>query len=374
PEPVDRRPEALSEITGYRFWVQDKGSTRMLGFPRLGSADVDLYYDCLGRLGNQLADKLDFLRKQCGASIPSSSTAIAARAPRATIFLAEVPDDLEDQREEVKRYLEHQNIEVPPRNLYNFPDVAQLQQAIKMDIQQAALFVQLLNKTFPRRRLCTPEVQHDVAAQAVEGLTILQWRDSELDLDTITDKQRAFLDSETVMASKIEKFKEYIMQRLKDIEESKRLEEEKRKKKEQLQETMPEYSSNASMVFIDTELGDINIAKEIIEVLKKEQIAYTMSDFEDVAPLEKEQSFEEDFLDSDAVIVLWGDAPVGWVKEQLRLCQKKRSKRQRPLKAITVLNKKLTDKVPLPVYFPPLEVVEFSTMPESTFWTSFIQA
>jgi hypothetical protein len=77
---------------------------------------------------------------------------------------------------------------------------------------------------------------------------------------------------------------------------------------------------------------------------------------------------------NDSVIVLYGDAPVRWVKEQLRLCQKKRIKRQRPLKAIAVLNKKLSaDKFPVPVYFPPLKEVEFSTMPESTFWTNFIQ-
>jgi hypothetical protein len=367
-ERVNRRPEALSEITGYPFWVQDR-STPMLGFPRLGPDDEGRYYKCLYRLVDQLADKLDFLKEQCGASsasILSSSIAISAHAPRATIFLAEVPDDLEDQREEVKRYLEQYTIEVLPRDLYNFLDVAQLEQAIKMDIQKAVLFVQLLNKTFPRRRLCTPQVQY-AAAQAVEGLTILQWRDSKLDLDTITDDaQRAFLDSRTVMASKIEKFKEYIIQRLEEIEESKRREEEKRKK--------PASSSNTPMVFIDTELGDINIAKEIIEILEKEQIAYTISDLEDVEPLTKEQTFEEDFLTSDAVIVLYGDAPVRWVKEQLRLCQKKRIKRERPLKAITVLNKKLsTDKLPVPVYFPPLQVIEFSTVRESTFWPNFIQ-
>src|SRR5262249_44893295 len=163
-------PEMLSEITGYPFWVQDKGSTQMLGFPRLGPDDEVPYYKCLRRLVDQLADKLDFLKEQYGASpasIPSSSITISAHAPRATIFLAEVPDDLEDQREEVKRYLEQYSIEVLPRDLYNFLDAAQLQQAIKMDIQKAALFVQLLNKTFPRRRLCTPQVQH-AAAQAVE--------------------------------------------------------------------------------------------------------------------------------------------------------------------------------------------------------------
>jgi hypothetical protein len=97
------------------------------------------------------------------------------KATQATVFLAEVTDDLQEVRVEVERYLQQQNIRVLPSTLYYFPTAEELRQAVDADLQGSTLFVQLLSPAVPRRPtgMSTPQVQY-VAAQAVAGLPILQ--------------------------------------------------------------------------------------------------------------------------------------------------------------------------------------------------------
>src|SRR5262249_41727027 len=172
----------------------------------------------LDELARQMADKLKDLRAKELPPTPPPSTL------RATIFLAEVTDDLQGLRAEVESYLQQQNIRVLPSMLYYFPTAEELHQAIDADLRASTLFVQLLSPTVSRRPpgMSTPQVQH-TAAQAVVGLPILQWRNRKLDLETITDPtQRAFLDAATVVATGIEEFKQYIIQQLEALEARRR--------------------------------------------------------------------------------------------------------------------------------------------------------
>ncbi len=64
---------------------------------------------------------------------------IQQEGPRATVFLAEVTDDLQEQRNDVKRYLEQQQFQVLPESLYYFSGAnaaEQLQQAIDVDLHK----------------------------------------------------------------------------------------------------------------------------------------------------------------------------------------------------------------------------------------------
>src|SRR4030095_7827590 len=147
-EPVDR-PEALQDILGYKFWVKDEADNpRTLGVPRPNYEEF-VYFQRLDALASQLVEKLKSLRAQSNTAIVTAarSAGTSRSAPRATVFLAEVTDDLQECRAEVEHYLQQQNVRVLPGTFYYFPTAEALRQAIDADLRESTLFVQLLSPT-----------------------------------------------------------------------------------------------------------------------------------------------------------------------------------------------------------------------------------
>ena len=179
---IEERPSQLNDLRGYRFWSRnDAGKIRTLAIPQPNPHELE-YYNLIEDLGNELVGQL----KQLKAT--TSQYDIPHIPPRTTVFLAEVTDDLQDQRNQIKRYLEQYNIQIVPDNMYFFPENnTQLQQAITADLQKSTLFIQLLSQSKPFRPpgMSTPLLQYEYAKTA--KLPILQWCDPQLDLDTITD-------------------------------------------------------------------------------------------------------------------------------------------------------------------------------------------
>jgi hypothetical protein len=366
--PVDR-PEALQDILGYKFWVKDESDhPRTLGVPRTTDEEF-VYFQRLDTLASQLVEKLKSLRAQSDTAIvpAARSAGTSSSAPRATVFLAEVTDDLQECRAEVERYLQQQNVRVLPDTFYYFPTAEALQQAIDADLRASTLFVQLLSPTMPRRPpgMSTPQLQYTVA-QAVSGLPLLQWRDRKLDLAILTDPaQRAFLDTATVVAIGIEEFKQYIIQQLEAIE-ARRLEEEKRQQAASLKRTMRAATlTGDTLVFINTGTEDLSLAREIGEMLKEEGFGFSLPLLENISPMEKRQDLEENLVDCDAVIVLYASTSVVWVREQLRYCRRMQGRRERPLKIIAVFSQAAPNKPPLGMNLPNMQVLEFSTLRDS---------
>jgi hypothetical protein len=373
------RPEALRDLLGYKFWVwNEMHQQRILGVPKPGEEDY-VYYERLGELAHQIADKLKYLRAQSGAAAvahalrPSGTQSLP---PRVTVFLAEVTDDLHHLRAEVERYLQQHHIRVLPDKLYYFPTAEELHQAIEADLQASTLFVQLLSPTLPRRPpgMSTPQLQY-AAAQAVAGLPILQWRDRKVDLAAIADPaQQAFLDAATVVATGIEEFKQYIVQQLEAIETRKRLEEEKRTQEAASRATRSASLTEDTLIFINTGPEDESLALEIGEMLRGEGFEFSLPLLEDITPAEKRQDLEENLRDCDAVIVLYANTSVAWVREQLRYCRKMQGQRERPLKVIAVFSKAVPGKPPVGMSLRNMQVLEFSTLRDSTCFPIFKQA
>jgi hypothetical protein len=221
--------------------------------------------------------------------------------------------------------------------------------------------------------MSTPQIQY-AAAQAVEGLPILQWRDRKVDLAAIMDPaQRAFLDSATVVVTGLEEFKQYVVQQLEAIETKKRLEEERRKHAESLKQTMPAAAlSGDTLVFINTGPEDLNLALEIGEILKEEGFGFSLPLLENISPAEKRQDLEENLLDCDAVIVLYANTALPWVREQLRYCRRMQGRRDRPVKIIAVFSK--ANNQPLGMSLPNVQILEFSSLRESNCVPLLVQA
>jgi hypothetical protein len=125
-------------------------------------------------------------------------------------FLAEVTDDLEFRRLEVRRYLEQQGVLVLPEASLPLGR-AEFEAALDADLARSRLFVQLLG---PMPGKMPPDVrdgygwlQLDCARR--RGLRVLQWRNPELDLTGIEwPRHRELLELETVQATSLENLQE----------------------------------------------------------------------------------------------------------------------------------------------------------------------
>jgi hypothetical protein len=289
--------------------------------------------------------------------------AVELNNPRATIFLAEVTDDLNEQRDQVKRYLEQQNIKVVPSAQYLFQGnnaTEDLRQAIEKDLLKSVLFVQLLSQVNPHRPpgMSTPRLQYESAKNI--GLSILHWSHLQLDLTTITDSaQKAFLNSVQPMESSLEEFKQYIISQLEKVVRQKRL------------DTKPKDS----FVFINIVPEDKNIADEIGLILAQQGIGFAISLFDNELSSEQKREIDEDNLQlSHATIMLCDKELKYWAIKELQRCLKMQNRRDSALTVIALFNKSPSKELVLGMRLPNMRFFDCATLTDNTCLPKFLQA
>lgn len=372
------RPPQLSDLRGYPFWRRDEtDKIRILAKPQPNPNEREYYY-LIEDLGRDLVEKLKQLKKLAKVSPDTSflhHTTTVALKPRTTIFLAEVTDDLQEQRNQVKRYLEQYDMQIVPNSLYFFPGEnasEQLRQGIEADLQQATLFVQLLSRFNPQRPpgMSTPQLQYEYA-QAVKDLPILQWRNPQLDVTTLTDSvQKDLLNSTQVMATSLEEFKQYIIQRLDKIAEQKQREAEKQQQvilSQQNSQILPGY------IFINIVPKDHALAEKIGDVLLEKGLASALPRLGKLTPAKKRNDIENNLQDCDAVIMLYDNTLEEWAREQLRLCLRIQSRRKQFLKIIAVFNKSPTEELLLNMKLPNMQIFDCTALKDNTCLAAFLQ-
>lgn len=143
---IDEKPKALEELLGYQFWLQDREgkAPRTLGDPIPDPHDR-LYYDKLGDLANDLANELHRLQTQATQPIVT----ISKPDTLPTVFLADVTDDLDVQRDRVQRHLDQEGFRVIPAETSNYFSYLggndNVRETIANDLKNRKLFIQLLS-------------------------------------------------------------------------------------------------------------------------------------------------------------------------------------------------------------------------------------
>lgn len=334
------RPAELSDLLGYKFWVSDDaGHPRTLAIPKPNPEEVE-YYQRLYDLARQLTDQLKELKEQAKAtpvavSSPTNSTSATTLTP--TIFLAEVSSDLEERRQEVKRYLDQQGVRILPDKAYSF---ATIQQFLDQDLSECRLFVQLLSDKTGNGY---PQFQYERAIAA--NLPILQWRDPALDLAAVTDDaHRALLSLSTVVATDHIEFQAYIIKQL----------------KQQLKPKEDEPIDEDVFVFVNAAPEDMPLAHQIKDILEARGVGYSLPLDLSVTtkPAEIRQYLEQNLLSCDAVIVLYDSTSVVWVNEQILYCRRMQRRREQPLKFIAVYNTPATHKPALNMKLPNMHILD----------------
>lgn len=234
-------------------------------------------------------------------------------------------------------------------------------QAIASDLQQADLFIQLLGPLNPPRPagMSTPKLQFELAQAA--KLPIIQWRDETLKPEQIANTvQCTLLQAPTVVATDIKEFKQYIIQRLQDLADA------KREAQQGSQHTIQNTGSFGQFVFVDTTSSDIEVATQIAQILQEQGLITSLPLLEGISVAERFADLEGNLCDCDAVILVYRDAPIQWIREQLRYCIKMQSKRDKPHKLIAVCQHTSGGQPPVGMAMPNLKLFDCNQLQAET--------
>lgn len=305
-------PECLEGQTRLQFWYKAPETRTPITLSPAGQQFK--YNNLLHALAEQIRNQLHELRRQA-VTTPSRTAAVNRTMPvgpiaALAVLVAQTTDELADEREQVCTYLRQAGFEVLPSGDYPQGGEA-FRAAVAADLKRSAAFVQLLGAPRGRRPPDLPEgyqaAQADAARQS--GIPVLQWRHPALHVDTVSDEaHRRLLDGESVMVSGLESFKSEVVRRV-DKPATKR-----------------RNARGTSLVYIDVDREDLDVARTICDALKSRQMAVALPLF-DGSPETLRDDLIANMLESDKLVIVYGRAPVGWVHQHLRLCH--RTVRQR---------------------------------------------
>jgi TIR domain-containing protein len=301
-EPVDRAtwPRALRdlELTPVRFWSRelDDAAPVLQGYPLPPLDGSSLYWRNLNELAHWIAARL---------------SAPAAPADTARIVLvAETTDDLDEQRESVAALLRQQHFEPVPLRGYPRDTQEAYLQALRNDMREASLFVQLLGPYEGKRLgdgepLVPLQAREALAAHRDRSLKILQWRESGLDLASVkSESHRLLLSGPNVRASGIEEFRRAIVDALTNGGGP----------------TSPELVAGAARaqtfsIFVQADTADRDLGNAVVEALKAIDVVPVIPSPDDAG-----ESFarglehhREALRRSAGVVFVYGQASLGWL-------------------------------------------------------------
>jgi hypothetical protein len=339
-ESVDEKehPKELMDRKIFRFWVQEREgkAPRILGSPCPDPSDHE-YYNQIDDLSQDIVNELKRLSRV--APVGTINQAFAPTSHSHTVFLAQVTDDLESQRNSIKRYLDQAGMRVLPAIWYSQEPKA-FRACAEQDLANSDLFVQLLSGTAGKKPVDLPQgypkFQLELALAADKP--ILQWRNSTLDVATVEDEDhRAMLEATTVRAEGIEDFKLEILK--------------------QLSEPKPPPSKHI-FVFVDMESADRLFAEQICEILDRYGAEYVLP-IESEDPGENRRDLEQNLTECDALIVIYGMTTNTWVRGQLREAHKTVALRQQPLRALAVLEGPPEQKAPVDMKIQNMKILDY---------------
>jgi TIR domain len=281
----------------------------------------DLFRARINRLASQIAVKLKELnrkKEKPSAALPFSAP--SSVVPSKAVLLAQVTEDLEVEREELKSYIEQYGYRVLGAETY--PQGADaFSQAFSRDAAEADLVVQLLGSSEGRipadLKVSYPRHQAEIIASMDKPC--MRWRRADLQLSRVRNPAyRSLLQDPTVTASGFEVFKSEVLARLEH------------------RSPQPAAPQPDAMIFINADNDDIDLAKQLQEKFGRQQVS-------SVLPMRNGQAaairtdLEDNYIDCDLVFFIYGNASPSWVRGQMRPYSKVRGRRKKPPRAVAIL-------------------------------------
>lgn len=346
------RPQQFNDLRGYKFWVKEptRKEPRTLGWPKPNPDRERAYYDLLSDLCYDLAKELRRLKDSANSSVEPSAPPTGP-----VVYLAEVTDDLDSQRDEVRRHLTQAGLLVLPEHWYPRGPSA-FAEAGRRDLSESVAFVQLLSGVGGKKSDDLPQgyvgLQYECAVSM--GKPILQWRSPDLDVATVLDPQhRKLLEGEPVLAVSIEEFKQAVVRKA-------------------LEKPVPQPPPEYKFVFLNAEAGDRPLVDEVGAMLDRDGIMYGHPKVCG-KPAEIRKDLEKNLLDCDCLIIVYGSSTIDWVNDQLRYCRKIISRREQPLHALGIFEGPPEEKDPLNLRLPKMQIIDCRRGLDSAAIKAFLQ-
>ncbi len=212
-------PQSVQGPRGYQFWINDANKRpRTYAVPDVGPDDRE-YWRLIDDIAEDIASALPerHVEKLHSGHVtlvppPTAKPGGLIALPglqNHPVPLAEVPEDMQPRRDDVRRFLQQAGIPILPQGVYP-PTFGTFRDALSADLAQAALFVQLLGEIPDDGRTA---LQFEEARR--NGLPMIHWRSPDVLLERVASPVwRALLEYRSVQAVPIEDFKQAVINEL----------------------------------------------------------------------------------------------------------------------------------------------------------------
>ncbi|HEV7504831.1 MAG TPA: toll/interleukin-1 receptor domain-containing protein [Thermoanaerobaculia bacterium] len=321
-EPTDRAGwhPALQELIPIRFWHRDfeDKAPRLMGFPMPTPHEDNPYWRNLNELAHLIARQLEDLEAP-------------PREPRDKVWLAEPTEDLLDEQESVAAALRQQGFLVVPAAPLPREGREPYLRSLHEGLERAILGVQLLGPREGHRPAWSDLSFVALQAAAAEGaarargLRVLRWRSRAVDLDRVTNPEyRALLTGGSVLAQGIEELKQEVLRALNGAT-----------KPTPPDTPNPTGPAGAPHVYVNAEAVDRDLGRRVLAAL--EELGATSALPPLVSPHDLPDQIrraqQDQLAACDGIVLVYGQAPPGWVQSQWAFARRTLAEQRRTLRA-----------------------------------------
>jgi len=340
-------PEALRERKRSLFWFRTEES-----------GVIDILTPALKpeRYFGAITDVVDHMTRQLRALKTSRAGEGGAGAEPATpvvtvtdpglppVLLAQTTEDLDEQRDQVRRHLEQFSLKVLPAGLYP-QGGAEFGRAFQADLAKAGMFVQLLGPIAGRKPpdLTQGYAQYQCETAKAKGIPSMLWRRPDLDPATVAGQHAALIGNPAVQAMSLQAFKAEIVRRM---------------QKPPPPPPKPAAARSASTVFINAVPGDIELASKLEDDFVKEGCTVLLPVLEGPAE-DILRDLSENIIDCNALVLIYGSAEHMWVRSQLKLYNKLKPKREVAECVVLICNAPPAPKAPIGMRLPEAHEIDY---------------
>ena len=316
-QPTDREKwhPGIHEISEVKFWSSslEKPSHKPLGWPVPKLTADDKYWDELNSLAESLANQIkalpeapkESLKEEPSAERPPSSDSASSKV----VWMGDPNDDVLEQWETLATLLQnhHHHHLVLPKFTGAYPnhDETLYRQSLSADLAKADLLIQLLGNLAGKKPSWANtrfvQLQAEAAKSEAERrkLSLLSWRDPDIDLDKIQDAGL----KELLTAATALNFDEFCRQII-----------------EQLSPKPAQSSALGSLsVVINADEPDRELGRQIQDILV-DDLAVNATLAAEPMPTQKPDEYfghmKRQLECSQGVLIVYGKAPPSWVQSQ----------------------------------------------------------
>jgi len=259
-----------------------------------------------------------------------------------TILLAQVTNDLYDERDQVLAFLLQYGAKVLPEGDYKQggPEFAE---AFKADLAQASLVVQLLGpypSSHPPDLMIEGSTQPRSYAQFQYEATkaaakpVLQWRRPDMNLESVkTHWDKPLLDGPDVLAMGLQEFMKEIIKTI----ERRKADIEKEKAKAEKDKSKGDGRSKTELLFINADASDKDLTEQLLKAFEGKQDWIAAGPLFQGSAEEITKDLDANLVDCDTLLLVYGKADAPWVRAQLRRYSKVERLRDTPPRIKTIL-------------------------------------